>query len=89
MLLCRIMIIWDKSAAGHDMLSSVSLLFKSGKVILNQQYGVQQAAWSMFLSNVLISYSHINFLTQLQSLSPFYAKIKVLSLMYIDKILWL
>ncbi len=57
------MVMWNTLAAGHDMRPSVILLLKSDKVVLNQQYCVQQAAWSIFLSYVVINYSQMCFLT--------------------------
>ena len=74
------MIFWNASAAGNDMCPSVIFLLKSDKVILSQQYSIQHAAWSIFLSYVAINYSQICFMIELQLLSPFYAKIQVIRL---------
>ena len=51
------MVIWNTSAAAHDMRPSVILLLKSDQSVLNnKQYCAQQAAFSIFLSCVVVDY---------------------------------
>ena len=56
------MVMCNTSAAGHDIRPSVILLLKYDKVVLKEQYCVEQAARSIFLSHVVINYTRMCFL---------------------------